>query len=552
MPTQKPRRRVRDELAALAGFPPEGIREPFKPSGVSWTQRFPFGTGGENHALPPDSLQPDEAVLLQNFRPTPDGLEVEWGYTEVSTPKTSPLEILNINLYKELDGTAVLIRMDEDELAYWNGSAWAEIAGNGDAMTGDQDDRIRSAMVLNSFIWVNGVDAPKEWQVGDTTYADLTADSNAPSTARHVAAFADRVVFADVGSGGSRNPQRLEWSASGDFTDFTSIGAGGATLQDTSDDAASDDIMAIKVFDEFLVIVRQRSIWLGQRTGVADAPIRFHGSIQGTGAIAEDSVQVCGDAGIIFLGNDNIYLYHPQNREVVPVGEPIRKPFFAALDKTKLDKVRSAYVPSTQQYHLFYPNSGDTWAGQAFVFDVGRMVKEQRFVWWRRPYDNDAVTAAFGGPTTGLGTSAGSFSNAENYLLIGSDGGELFRHLSTATTDDGNAITAIFDTPDFTAGHRTLQMQRLNVAYRGADSGLTIRFAADSTFESAGDTYSLAETSDDRDSIIEAGFWAPQGVYGRSTTIRFSTTGANAGGQAVLYVGYRLGFIPRGDIIGEI
>jgi hypothetical protein len=392
MPTQKQRRRVRDEIAALAGFPPEGISQPFKSEPMVWTQRFPFCTGGENHMFPPDSIGPDEAVFLSNWRPMSYGLIPAMGYNNVGSPKASPVEILNVVFYKELDGTSRLVRLDEDDLQHWNGSSWTTITGGGAAMTGTDADPIRSTMALNLLVWVNGVDVPKKWQEGDANYSNLTADVNAPATARHVVAFADRVVFADIGTGASRNPQRVEWSASGAPTDFTTLGAGGATLFDTSDESASDDIMALKVFDTYLVVVRQRSIWLGQRTGEVAAPIRFYSVLQGIGTIASDSVQTVGDLGIMFLGRDNVYLFHPENRGVIPIGETIKKALFQTLDATKLVKVRSGYNTREDSYHIFLPASDDTWAQESYVCELSRYKNEERFVWWRRPYSADPVT----------------------------------------------------------------------------------------------------------------------------------------------------------------
>lgn len=560
MPTQKPRRRVRDELVALAGFPPEGIREPFKPTELVWTQRFPMGTGGENHSVPTDSMAPDEAVGIINLRPTQGGLVPVWGNLEVGTPKASPTEVLNINLYKELDGTSRLIMIDEDDLRHWDSSSWTTVTGGGAAMTGTDTDRIRSAMVLNELVWVNGVDAPKAWQQGEANYSNLTADVNAPATARHVAAFADRVVFADIGVGASRNTQRLEWCASGASTDFTSVGAGGVTLYDTTSDAASDDIMALKVFDEFLVVFRQRSIWLGQRTGESAAPIRFHNVIQGTGTIAEDSVQVVGDTGIIFLGSDNVYLFHPNSRGLVPIGEPMKALLFKSegnvdiggvvgtvpFDTSRPHLVRSAYVPDTQCYHLFYPLTGDTWTTNSIVFDVGRYNNEERFVWHRRTYTEAGIdiTAAFGGQTLGLGAS---YTRREHKLLIGSDLGEVFAADRSTTTDDGTAITWYFQSPDFSAGNRFVDVRRLNIAYSAASSvtGTTVQFYVNGTGGSTA-TYTFTD-SVVNDLPIETAIHAPLGTYGR--TVGFLLYNFVSAGSSLRLVGYRIGFNARGEIL---
>lgn len=532
---------------SLQGFPPEGLREPFKPESLSWTQRFPLGTGGYNQSFASDSISPDEAVTLNNLRPQANGVVPVWGYTEISTPKASPTEVLNLNFYKSLAGVSRLIMLDEDDLRHWDGSAWATVTGGGAAMTGTDQDRIRSAMVLNTFIWVNGVDEPKTWAVGDASYSDLTADVNVPATARHVAAFADRVVFADIGTGASRNPQRLEWSASGAPTDFTSLGSGGATLFDTSDDSASDDIMALKVFDEYLVIFRQRSIWVGQRTGEVAAPIRFHSLYQGTGTVAEDSVQVVGDVGIIFLAHDNVYLFHPENRSLVPIGEPIRNRLFTDIDTSKFAKVRSAYVPHTKCYHLFFVYSGDTWAQRSSVFDVGRYLVEERFVWHDRRYTANTknVTYAFGGQTNGLGAT---FTQRETKLLLGSDIGEVFETLSSATTDDGTAITWSFLSPDFNMGPRYIDPRKVGITYASTSNVTTL----DLSIIVNGSTTPITMLNNTLTTPgtllgeIEAIIWLPAGGYGRTFNVSLTDTVANT--PNLRLIGYRLGFLQRGEI----
>ena len=116
MPTLSKRSRTKDILKGTQAFPPEGIREPFKPIPVSWTTRFPFGVDGENRSVPADVLDPGQAVLIQDYKINLGSLELSWGYTGLSDPKGTPLEILNLNNYKTLKGDAFLVRIDEDEL----------------------------------------------------------------------------------------------------------------------------------------------------------------------------------------------------------------------------------------------------------------------------------------------------------------------------------------------------------------------------------------------------------------------------------------------------
>jgi len=522
---------------AFQGFPPEGIREPFKPIPITWTQRFPFGTLGENRAVPADVLEPGQAYLIQDFKTNLGDIEPSWGYTGIGAPKASPKEILHLANYKELAGTSYLVRIDEDALAYWNGTAWAIATGT---MTGDENDRIRSAMVLDTLIFVNGKDNALVWE-GGATFAALTADANEPDTPRHVIGFAERVVFADVGAGAARDTQRLDWSISGDATNFTDTGSGGVNLYDSQGNNPADDIMGLSVVGNSLLVVRRNSIWVGSRTGDATAPIEFYSAVRGYGALATDSIQDVGSLGIMFLGHDNVYLYNPSFAEPIPVGTPVAERILDVLDITKTARISSAYVPTTQEYYLFIPQSGDTWAKRAFVFNLERFRTEKDLVWTERVFV-DEISCALGGQSAGLGAT---FAVKEQKLLMGDSVGDTFDSDSSDTTNDGTAFTAEFQSPQYTAGQNNLQLVRLNISYVStATTSVTIDYS-----ENGGNSWttnSATSLPSSTGAVREASLWANSGVFGRNIMFRLKCTGA----QAIRLVGYRVGFLQRGPIQG--
>lgn len=535
MPTQRPTRRVRDEVAALAGFPPEGLSEPFKLDPVTWTQRFPLGTGGVNRLTPADSLQPDQAFTLENFKINMADIEPSWGYSELGTPKASPQEITCLVNYKESDGTAYLVAIDEDELRYWDGSTWTTVTGSGWTV-GTEANTIRASMVLDNLVFVNGADNARDWQGGATFGAVAGSPPNKP---HFVCGFADRMVIAVVGS--TTHTQRIDWSVSGDHQDWSGTGAGGVHLYDSQESDPSDDIMGLLKFSNFLVIPRRRSIWLGVRTGNVDAPIEFASHVQGYGVSASDSVQVLGTAGIAFLGHDfNVYLYHPQKSEPLPIGLPIHERIKEVLDETKLTKVRSAYVPETQEYWLLIPDSVNTWGRRAFVFNLQKYTTGELFVWSERLFTND-ITAMVAGQTAGLGAT---FTQRAKKLIVATSAGEVFAVNSSDTTNDGTSFTATFESPQFNAGRDQIQVVKLNLAYRaGGSTTVTITTSTDggTTYANSA-SYALSAT----DEIREVGLFLPAGVYGRSFMFKLTTSGASD----VNLVGYRIGFVKRGDIYG--
>ncbi len=540
MPTLSRRSRTRDILKGTQAFPPEGLREPFKPIEYQWTQRFPFGVSGENVTAPADVLQPGEAVKISDYKINLGDIELAWGYTGIAAPKGTPLEILNLSNYKTIDGAAFLVRIDRDEVQFWNASSWAVATGS---MTGADTDPISSAMVLNKLIFCNGVDEAQAWS-GGATYADLAVDVNAPAAPRLVIGFADRAVFADIGAGGSRNTQRIEWSANGDETDYTAVGAGGLSLLDTQGTQPADDIMGLAVQNNFLIILRRYSIWTGTRTGQAGLPISFNSRIQGFGCIAQKSVVDCGASGVAYLGHNNIYLYNPGLAEPIPIGTPIRGRIFDSgiLDRTKLDKTHFTYVPSTEELWCFIPDSSNANPRTAFVFNLEQFADTEQFVWRERVFLTD-MSASIGGQTAGLGTS-GNFADNEKKLVIADRLGDTFDSDSGDTTNDSVAFTAEFESPQFVTGNTFLDFKRVNIAYKAtASSVITIDFSVD-----GGDNwtdnvnYTLTASTE----VNEASIWVPPGIYGRGVQFRVRATGT----QTVKFVGYRVAFLQKGPIRG--
>lgn len=563
MPTQRKRRRVREEVEALAGFPPEGIREPFKPIDLNWTQRFPLGTGGQRNDISPDQLGPDEAVEIVQMRPDRGGLVEEWGLSEIGDPRNTPVAILHLNQYKDSVGNEYLVSIDSSGLRYLDSGSWNEISadGNGTNPVNSTISQVRSAMVLDDLVWVNVSGStydthvePQKWSDGDANSTRLTADANAPEGASFVVSYADRVVFADITTASSvRDRTRVEWSASGDATDFTSTGAGGVSLQDTAPGAYSDDITGLAVIGEFLVVLRKESIWLGQRTGNVDAPITFTPAVQGIGCAVPDSVQELGSLGVVFMGADaNIYLFHPAQRSVVPIGTPIHERVVRVADSItdvyRPQHVDSGYVISPDRHEYWFTiNSitNENYTDFAFVWSVDRYINEERLVWRERPFTAVTATSVPGTANKNVSAMYASpvFGSNTRRVVIGTEDGEVF-FLADGPSDDGVSRSPQVTTPQFTAGHHLVDVRRFNLAYfnPGSDDGFTLYISTDGgeTWTNEGNT-TLPATDG---AVTEVSVWLSPGV-GYNNNIMFRLVGFTAG---AVVIGYRIGFLQRGRI----
>lgn len=533
----------------MQAFPPEGISEPFKPIEMQWSPRIPFGVGGLNKSVPPDTLRPDQAWRLENFRVNLGSIEPAWGTDEVGAAKASPQEILACGLYKEVTGESRLFRIDEDVLQVWNGSAWSTITGGGAAMTGDQDDHIRAAMVLDRLVWVNGVDDVKTWVVGEANYSNVSASVLKPLGARYLCGYADRLIVADVSTGGGRNTQRIEWSANADPTDFDGNSAGGVTLYDQQQDAPADDIMGLAAQGNYLIVLRSNSIWMGLRTGAATAPIEFNSVVQGYGVAAATSVADLGASGVAYLGKDNIYAFKPGLDAPLPIGMPVKDYLFSVLDRTKLDKVRAAYVPQTNEYWLAYPTTGDTWATEVLIFSLdqfnyGQTEDEQaKLVWTVRSF-GDNLSALGSGPTSGLGST---FTEQKRNLLYGTELGELYEVDATYATTNSQTYDCVYESPLFTSNPKKTQLSAVLISYKSTYRvPISLQFTID-----GGHTWTIASPDivEPSNGVTTAYYRAPQGLI--SDAFQFRLTHSRPDKRRLELVGYHLGFVERGPILGR-
>ena len=561
MPTLKPRRRIRDEAASLGGLPPEGIREPFKPLELAWSDRFPAGTGGMDTQRSPDQLQPDQATLLQNYIPRESGIIPAFGYEAVATDAaTQPRWVGQVSGSGGALVKSVLVRVGADYIEYYNEAtdAWVALTVN----TGTAYDAVNATTTPSPmahaaseavFFTNSGVDGPWHWDITSATYDEIT-DVNAPLGVRSAIGFADRVIAVE---GVNAERVRLRWCVSGDVTDWTSTGSGSTVLDDSGSVLPYDPIKQLLTYKNVLVILRAGSIWLARRTGIVANPFQFSLDVPGLGTPFTQASAACGQSGIIFPAYDNVYLYKPQSNQVLPIGTPIRQELIEWLQYNGSSgdpagaRTYGIYDIKNNYYWLF-ASAGTNATATAYIFDVGRWEREQKLVWFR--YDAPDYATAAGVARIVHSGSAGSDDSMEPpHVVFGSIFGETFvikddRFVgyTPAETHDGTAIESVFISPQFTIGHDKVQLRKLGLTYTAEDATtLKVSFSVDGAATWTTETdYALAAT----DGSTELELWVPNtvSVYGSSFMVRFRTTSRTD----YRLIGYRLGIIPRGHVRG--
>lgn len=217
-------------------------------------------------------------------------------------------------------------------------------------------------------IATNFIDAP---QFVEMTTGTIFADLTTAFKARYVATVRDFVVFGNTWDSVDGNvPQRLRWSALGDYTDYTISATTQSDFQDTPNGGAIQAVFG----GEYGVIFFERSIY---RLSYVGSPLVFQfdeiASEKGLytpGAAAQD-----GET-IYYLDNDGFYALSGGQR-ITPIGnEKVDAWFFNELDADYTDRVRAAIDHENKVVTWSFPSTQAT-AGSpdrllSFDFEIGR------------------------------------------------------------------------------------------------------------------------------------------------------------------------------------
>lgn len=206
-------------------------------------------------------------------------------------------------------------------------------------------------------IFTNAVDGVFAMFIGETSpHSGLTvceqiydSASVGLSGARAVAVFDNRLLV----GGTVDNPAEVLWSASTDFHDFSSAGSGSLLLGE-----GPDWIQTIKRMGEFIIFYKERSIYIGRKSGLVDPAISFDPAPgQGIGLAAPMSVGDLGEEHI-FLGWDNLYIF--SMNELSPIGDTIRDELFGnvgdnGIEPQYINRCIGTIVEEYNEYWLFVP-----------------------------------------------------------------------------------------------------------------------------------------------------------------------------------------------------
>jgi len=297
---------------------------------------------------PREQRPPGSATSLVNARSRFDYVGRRPGTGEVLATKPDSFPILKLITSFFPNDQTWLTRITRDGIYAASSTGVGYVAFTGPSYV--RDRRISVTQYLDWVFFAHPDFKVQRIDFGTQTYDEM---DEAPK-AQFIVAFADRIVAANI-----RDPSlgqqgtKIQWSANAQPTIWdpqVNASAGEAWLDSAPADSG-DEITGLHVVGNTLVILRERSIWLGERSGLgAEAPFRFRPFVSNIGCnLPYSSVNVPG--GLIWADarTRNIYQWAiggpPQQ-----IGTNITRDLLTDLEESEWTE--ATWDPFEDEYHL--------------------------------------------------------------------------------------------------------------------------------------------------------------------------------------------------------
>lgn len=401
----------------------------------------------------------DSATIEANEFTALDNTDIIDGYisrrpgSELLTPaKPDSTKILNFTAFQKNDSTVVQLRCSYNNIYRRGVSSWTALTGP--ALTGTDDDRFSFASSNDSFFAANGVNKVLSLNLTANTYTEISSSK----AYKYIAAIGTRIVGANNATVGSPNPIEigtsgnlnfLDWDPSSDFSAYRGF------LYESQDDYA-DAITGLAGVGESAVVIRERTIWIGEPQPVAQQPFYFYPKILNIGSDTPNSVQkVYGGLCFADRRTNLVYYYDPRGSEGPT---PISQKIINELNIQAFDPatIFSGWDPTTLTYVIGIPQPGTrTTYLWKYCFKTQGWTKD---IYYRAscyaniPYSTSSITIDdIIGTIAGITTTINDISPVvatTGAQFVGTSGGDLYvRNFARDTDESSLADMAIDDLP---------------------------------------------------------------------------------------------------------
>lgn len=303
--------------------------------------------GGMNSSIDPADIEENELTIAKNVEFYNDKLKRRPGTSLFAITKPNSYSISKIAEYIAVDSTHYLMRHTDQSVHYAGSASWNALTGS---LT-PNSERHRVAIINDNYFFTNGINKIQVVDFSAGTFGDL---GNAGAF-RFIAGFADR-LFAAWETGVSANPIKLAFSGNKNYDEWsalTDFSAGNYTLTQSSSGLSDFITGGIHPVGDYLVIVRDRSIWVGLRNPSASDPLILKEAVPGIGSILPDAIARAGDSLFIpDYRSENVFIYTPLS-SITPIGDKVKKGIFSAIADPA--EVFGGFHPYNATYYLAIP-----------------------------------------------------------------------------------------------------------------------------------------------------------------------------------------------------
>ena len=225
-------------------------------------------------------------------------------------------------------------------------------------LTGDPSKQISIVTdpSQDDVIFTNGIDAVQVYD-GSTCEALGGLSGISVSTCAALIIFQSSLLLFGTVETGSSFTQRIRWSDTADFIDWTTGNASYLDLFDNEDPITSGVLLG-----PYCIVYRTRSIVRGEYIGSTERLYNFETVISDEGCQSHDGVVDMQDHHI-FFGNDGVYEYRG-GANITPISEDIYSVLFGTLGEVHpsyISRIFGFRVPELKEVWFFYTVSGGTY-----------------------------------------------------------------------------------------------------------------------------------------------------------------------------------------------
>jgi hypothetical protein len=280
-----------------------------------------FGT--LNNTNDPATLDATEFTALDNMDSVDGYLARRVGNSFLLPHRPIAEKVLNFEAFQQNSSVVVQLRFSKTSIYRRNAGSWTKITGV--TFAGDDYTRFSLAASNDRFFCANGLKKVMEFDFAANTVAEIATSQ----PYKYIAAIGTRIVGAFNNDSGGYNPIEIGTSGNLNFAQWdptVDLSAYKGYLYE-SQDSYTDFITGLAGVGETAVVMRERSIWLGEPQPSAQQPFYFYPKILNIGCDSPYTFQKAY-GGVCFADRrtDMVYFYDPKlGQDPMPIGVKVYK-----------------------------------------------------------------------------------------------------------------------------------------------------------------------------------------------------------------------------------